>query len=43
MNKTKNGAPYETPTLEVAHIEREDVISTSGEGNEGVYDGNGWT
>ena len=44
MDRTKNGAPYETPSLEIALIEREDVIITSGNGiDDGNYDENGWT
>lgn len=43
VKKTKEGAPYETPTLEIALIERADVITTSGGTDDGMYDENGWT
>ena len=43
MKKTKQGAPYETPTLEIALIEPLDVITTSGETGDGMYDEGGWT
>ena len=42
MKETKNGAPYETPRMEVVLIEHGDVISTSLI-SEGDYDQNGWT
>ena len=41
-DKTKSGAHYETPILEVALIGREDVIATSGDVLDD-YDENGWT
>lgn len=44
VRKTKQRAPYEAPALEVALLEPDDVITTSsGNGDDGVYDENGWT
>ena len=44
VKKTKSGAPYETPRLDVLLIERADIVTASGDcAIDGDYDEGGWT
>ena len=44
VKKTKSGAPYETPRLDVLLIERADIVTASGDYViDGDYDESGWT